>query len=56
MALHSVWAMKRGGQKNKVNSSPSGIWTQTTRGKKFSSQKLYHWATEASKISEQNLD
>ena len=43
-------------QKIKRNSSPSGIRTHTTRGMKFSSQKLYHWATKASKRIWQNLD
>jgi hypothetical protein len=43
-------------QKTKRNSSPSGIRTHTTRGMKFSSQKLYHWATKASKRVWQNLD
>jgi hypothetical protein len=43
-------------QKTKRNSSPGGIRTHTTRGKKFSSQKLYHWATKASKRAGQNLD
>ena len=43
-------------KKSKKTSSLAGIWTHTTRGKKFSCQILYHWAIEASNWIKQNLD
>ena len=36
------YVMEGFSHKNKTNSSPNEIQTQTTRGMKFSSQKLYH--------------